>query len=204
MSENKHKFIGITDELKDKFKALLKEFNVVPVTPTPVTPAQPAPVAKFGEAKLKDGTVIKWEGEQPLSAGLALLIIDPNNPEGFLPAPDGEHELEDGTVVVVEGGLVKEVKAVAAPEVPMSAEVVAQFAEITEKFNAVSKEKSELEATLKSEIEANKKAVETLTNTVKEMFNLLGEAMDVPTANPVEVPQTSKGTKKERLLEKFK
>lgn len=204
MSEKSNKkFIGVTPELKDRFKALLKEFNVMPVAPvtnTPVIPATPAPEAKkFGEATLKDGTVVKWEGEQ-LIAGVPLMVIDPNNPEGFLPAPDGEHEVADGTIIVVEGGIVKEVKAVApaTPEAPAMPDMSAQFKAVEDKFNS---EKKELETKFTSEIESLKKANEDLSKFVKGFTQMFSEAMDTPTADPIETPKPmSKGERLHNLI----
>jgi NTP pyrophosphatase (non-canonical NTP hydrolase) len=195
------KFIGITDELKGKFKALLAEFNVIPqpVTPTPTpTMTTPEPVKKFGEVKTKDGAIIKWDGDAPYAVGTVLMVIDPANPEGFLPAPDGEVVLEDGTTLVIEGGAIKEIKpaAPAAPEVPAAPDMSKQFAEVTEAFAAFKKEKEDSEKALKDEIAK-------LTNSVKQMFSLLGEAMETPTANPEEQPKNvdfSKMTKKEKLF----
>lgn len=70
-------------------------------------------VETFGEATLVDGTIVKWEGE--LSEGSALLVV---SPEGDVSAPDGVHELEDGTVIETAGGLVLSIKAVGSEEAP--------------------------------------------------------------------------------------
>ena len=48
----------------------------------------------FETAMLKDGTIVKWEGE--LAVGTAILV---ETAEGDIPAPDATHELEDGTLV---------------------------------------------------------------------------------------------------------
>lgn len=70
-------------------------------------------VETFGEATLVDGTIVKWEGE--LAEGSALLVV---SPEGDVSAPDGVHELEDGTIIETAGGLVLSIKAVGAEEAP--------------------------------------------------------------------------------------
>lgn len=57
---------------------------------------------KFEQAKLEDGTIVMWEGE--LSTGAALFVVDEQGVQ--MPAPDGEHKLEDGTIVSTAGGLV--------------------------------------------------------------------------------------------------
>jgi len=211
MENTIQKFNGITDELRASFKDLLNKFNVTPVVAPVVAqnPVTQTPTEKFGEAKLKDGTVIKWEGEQPLTAGLALLVIDTANPEGFIPVPDGEHELEDGTIVITESGLVKEVKAVApvVEEAPVTPEMIAQMSkelsEVKEQFSSVSKEKTDLEAKFNSEIKALKDSIEASNKIVKDMFEIFGKAIEAPSANPVEAPQ-GKLSKADKLLNKLK
>lgn len=68
------------------------------------------------EAKLKDGTAFTYEGEK-LEVGVKVTGVE-----------DGEKELEDGSTMVVAGGIVTELKpkAEAPIEVPM-ADPVAQF-----------------------------------------------------------------------------
>ena len=61
----------------------------------------------FAEATLVDGTIVKWEGE--LADGTALTVV---LPEGEVAAPDGIHELSDGTIVETAGGLVVNIEAV--------------------------------------------------------------------------------------------
>ena len=57
---------------------------------------------KFEQAKLEDGTIVMWENE--LTTGSALFVVDEQGVQ--MPAPDGEHKLEDGTIVSTAGGLV--------------------------------------------------------------------------------------------------
>lgn len=57
----------------------------------------------FADAKLSDGTIVSAEAFEP---GQDLFIIDEAGEK--LPAPDGEHTLEDGTKVMIEGGKIKE------------------------------------------------------------------------------------------------
>jgi hypothetical protein len=71
---------------------------------------------KFAEGVLVDGTIVSFD---KLEADGKLSVV---TPDGEVPAPVGEHELEDGTIVVVlEEGVISEVKA---PEV--AEEVVAE------------------------------------------------------------------------------
>ena len=67
---------------------------------------------KFEQAKLEDGTIVMWEGE--LNTGTALFVVDEQGVQ--MPAPDGEHKLEDGTIVSTAGGLVVTVTPAEAEE----------------------------------------------------------------------------------------
>lgn len=62
----------------------------------------------FVSAKLIDGTEIKVEGEE-LMEGAKVVVI---TPDAEVPAPDGVHELEDGTKVETKDGVVVSVKEV--------------------------------------------------------------------------------------------
>jgi hypothetical protein len=62
----------------------------------------------FVSAKLVDGTEIKVEGEE-LMEGAKVVVI---TPDAEVPAPDGVHELEDGTKVETKDGVVVSVKEV--------------------------------------------------------------------------------------------
>jgi hypothetical protein len=62
----------------------------------------------FVEAKLKDGTIVKVEGEG-LAEGAAVKVITEEMPEGIA-APDGLHMLEDGTEIETKEGLITSIK----------------------------------------------------------------------------------------------
>jgi hypothetical protein len=62
---------------------------------------------KFKDVKLNDGTtIVSYDGDMP-AQGMPLFVV---TPEGRIPAPDGEHVTEDGTTIVVIGGLIAEAK----------------------------------------------------------------------------------------------
>lgn len=67
---------------------------------------------KFMSAKLADGQMVEIEGDT-LAQGVVVSIM---TEAGAAPLPDGEYALEDGTVFVVSGGSVSEVKQPAATE----------------------------------------------------------------------------------------
>ena len=56
----------------------------------------------FVDAKLKDGTQIKVEGDSVIEGAKVMVVTA----EGELPAPDGVHELEDGSKVETKDGVI--------------------------------------------------------------------------------------------------
>ena len=121
-------------------------------------------VTEFAEGVLADGTIVKFD---KLEVGGVISIV---TDEGEVPAPVGEHELEDGTmIIIVEAGIIAEVKAMEEEEVAevevevveeMSADVVnydAKFQEISEAFNS---KMSEIETKVTSLNEVTKKLIE--------------------------------------------
>ncbi len=67
----------------------------------------------FVDAKLVDGTQIKVEGES-LIEGAKVVVV---TAEGEIPAPDGVHELEDGTKVETKEGVIARIEEKEGPEV---------------------------------------------------------------------------------------
>ena len=59
---------------------------------------------KFEDAKLVDGTIVRYES---LEIGAAISVVGEDGE--VVPAPDGEHELESGDIVRTEGGLIVEI-----------------------------------------------------------------------------------------------
>ena len=75
----------------------------------------------FLDAKLVDGTVVKVEGDS-LAEGAKVVVV---TEDAEIPAPDGVHELEDGTKIETKDGIIAKVEEVAgdveegeAPEAP--------------------------------------------------------------------------------------
>ena len=69
---------------------------------------------KFGKSTLADGTIMEWEGDEPMPGMPAMVMGADGAP---VPAPDGEYTLpENGTVVTVEAGVIATVTPSAAVE----------------------------------------------------------------------------------------
>lgn len=63
----------------------------------------------FLDAKLADGTVVKVEGDS-LAEGAKVLVV---TSDAEIPAPDGVHELEDGTKIETKDGIIAKIEEVA-------------------------------------------------------------------------------------------
>lgn len=113
--------------------------------------------AKFMDAKLKDGTAIKIVGEGEPAPGMPV-VVEVDGAEK--PVPDGEHEMADGSMLVVKDGLLVDLKKKAEPETPPPAtDYSAKFAEYDQKFTA-----------LQTAIDGFKAATDKL-NTLENAFN---------------------------------
>ena len=73
----------------------------------------------FVEAKLKDGTVVKVEGDS-LAEGAAVKVVTQDMPDG-VPAPDGVHILDDGTEIETKDGMIVSVKEMVDAQVDPNA-----------------------------------------------------------------------------------
>lgn len=141
-------------------------------------------VTEFAEGVLADGTIVKFD---KLEVGGVISIV---TDEGEVPAPVGEHELEDGTmIVIVEAGIIAEVKAPeeeADVEVEvevveeMSADVVnydAKFQEISEAFN--------------SKISSIENKVDSLNEVTKKLIEFMEAFATIESAPETQAPKNT-------------
>ena len=138
---------------------------------------------KFGEGTLVDGTIVKWEGE--LVEGAALVVV---MPEGEVAAPDGTHELSDGTVVETAGGLVVNItplEGVMEEEVDneftsemLNEMIEAAMAKYAEAFTATLETIKSENETLRTELAEIKSAKEELKKEFSETLNKVGEDLE--------------------------
>lgn len=113
----------------------------------------------FAQAKLIDGeTVIEYEGETPEAGAMVQIVTE----EGNVPAPAGEHELEDGVIIVItEEGIIAEVKEKTNEEQPEEMEdekVDALLEKIAGMFSEQEKKQADVIAGLEKKFEAIEKA----------------------------------------------
>jgi hypothetical protein len=151
----------------------------------------------FEEAKLADGiTIIKWEG--PLAEGTSVMVVSES---GEVPAPDGEHELQDGRKITVENGKVTVLVLPEAPaempeEAPVEIEIEAkqEMAEdlkpMVEECMAKIMKMEEMISELQSKISEKMSSAEEKMNSQKEAFSKLVEIVEKLADAPSEVIET--------------
>jgi hypothetical protein len=135
----------------------------------------------FGEATLVDGTIVKWEGE--LIEGTALVVV---MPEGEVAAPDGIHELADGTIIETAGGLVVNIQAmadIATEDNEFTTEMLNELVEkalakYAEAFTATLESVKAESDSLKLELAGIKADKETLRNEFSATLNKVGVELE--------------------------
>ena len=131
--------------LRDKIKAKLPELKKLLFADEPAAPETKVEAAK---ATLVDGTEV--EVTPAVEVGATVTVTGPDGNQ--LPAPDGDHELQDGTVIKVAGGVITEVMAIEADKKQEPAQsapvdmaqlmaavderIAAAVKQVTEKFSA--------------------------------------------------------------------
>jgi len=149
----------------------------------------------FVDAKLVDGTVVKVEGDSLVEGAKVVVIQD----DAEIPAPDGLHELEDGTKIETKEGIiakieeaVEEVEEGELPEAPESEKPLepsiamdGEFLQLVQDFiYKVGQKMSEMEeqmSKLNSEFSSFKKepAARKVADGKTENFNKLNNLDDV-------------------------
>lgn len=126
----------------ETLSAILKKHNIKGVQLSEVVEVKMAM-----EGVLADGTVVATPNES-FEVGAELYVIDADgNPQ---PAPDGEHTLDNGTVIVSVGGFITEVTEVAPAAEEMSADIAATIAAMDEQLTSIKNQLAEKETELAS------------------------------------------------------
>jgi hypothetical protein len=156
----------LPSDLKAKLKSAFMQFGA-----EPVAVAQEEPI-KMAEIKLVDGNIVSVEGEFVVGAKIYLVT-----PEGLVPAPNGEHTAEDGTVVTVLDGVITEIEA--------KEEAEEIEAEKPEQMGEVDKLKTEMSAMAK-ELASLKSEFSKQTETVKLTLSAINKIVETPVTEPIE------------------
>lgn len=173
------------------------------------TSEESAPVTQlsFETYDLKDGSKIDLSG---LEIGAEAMLVDESGNSS--PAPDGEHELVDGTMVTTVGGKVEGIETPQAEMKPIEdvKEEIPMGDDKEDKFN-------EIDGTienLKSENEALKAKIASIEGKFSQAINDLSDVVlglaSTPSTNPIQAPKNSfsqvekRDEKIERFLSKVK
>ena len=173
------------------------------------TSEESAPVTQlaFETYDLKDGSKIDLSG---LEIGAIAMLVDESGNSS--PAPDGEHELVDGTMVTTVGGKVEGIETPQAEMEPIEdvEEEIPMGDDKEDKFN-------EIDGTienLKSENEALKAKIASIEGKFSQAINDLSDVVlglaSTPSTNPIQAPKNSfsqvekRDEKIERFLNKVK
>ena len=203
MNKNENKIVHFFNSLDEKVKQTLKSLAAEVKDEKFSDMEEGAGQApSYTEVPLVDGTVVKVTA---LEVGGEVIVV---TPEGEIPAPEGEHQLADGTVIVTvkegEKSVIKEIK----PAEEMKKETPtqdAQFAAIKEEFAAFKNEVLEENKKLKSEVEGLKLKVSKSNAMIKNTVEVIEAMAAVPTAEPIKKPEiAATASKKQRLLDKLK
>lgn len=154
----------------------------------------------FETAMLKDGTIVKWEGE--LSVGTIVMV---ETAEGDIPAPNATHELEDGTLVTTEDGIVVEIvkPEIEIPEVEIEVEAKEEFATVS-RFNEVVESLESKIADLTASIESLVIERASHKEAMSKVVELVEKVMDLPSDEPTKKPHNpSKVESQFENLKKF-
>jgi len=184
---------------------LASEFEVDQVETN--EPEAPVSELAFETYDLKDGSKIDLSG---LEIGAEAMLVDESG--NASPAPDGEHELVDGTMVTTVGGKVEGIETPQAEMEPIEdvEEEIPMGDDKEDKFN-------EIDGTienLKSENEALKAKIASIEGKFSQAINDLSDVVlglaSTPSTNPIQAPKNSfsqvekRDEKIERFLNKVK
>lgn len=136
---------------------------------------------KFGSEKFVDAksgdNIVRVEGDD-FTVGADVFVV---TPEGVIPAPDGEHLLEDGRTLTVSAGKITEIEApeLEAPEVEVELGEMKPEEEM-EDITPAEKEQEKESAMKKMEdaekkIEEMEKKIMDMEDVIKEMVKAYGK-----------------------------
>lgn len=126
----------------------------------------------FIDAKLVDGTEIKVEGDS-LVQGAKVVV---KTAEGDIPAPDGTHELADGTKVRTVNGIIEQIDEVAEPMNPSEGDT-ANNQEMEDAQVVADEIKDQEEVGVENEEDVAKNIEVELYDMLKQMLKKMEEKM---------------------------
>jgi hypothetical protein len=186
----------IIEKLRIQFNELVKNADVVPpTTPSAIPPVMPE-LTLPTKAKLKDGTEVEITEVQV--GGIVTI-------QGT-PAPIGEHELEDGTILVVgDNGAILEIKMADGSTPPMIEDMAKKKMGMEEMFSAFqtsTKEKfTSYEAKFadyEEKFATYESRLNKATKVIEGLLNLTQTLAETPTGTPDASIKTNNNFKAEK------
>lgn len=174
----------MTTTLRDKINAKLPELKKLLFADEPAPEPKEVKAAK---ATLIDGTEV--EVMPAVEVGATVTVTGPEGEQ--LPAPDGDHELQDGTVIKVAGGVIIEVMPVAESkkQEPAPVDMAQLMAAVDERIAAAVKQVTEK---FSADQAVTKKVMGEVLTVVQEMAEVPAEPAIKEKRNPFssEKPET--------------
>lgn len=150
----------------------------------------------FAEAKSGEN-IVRVEGEDFVPGEMIMVVTE----EGLIPAPDGEHILEDGRKLTVEAGKITEVEL---PEIEPT-EVEVDLAEITPEEKEQEKESAmEKMAETEKKIEEMGKKIMEMEEIIKEMVKATSKMGDFSKSVETKIDEFIKNTPAEQHFSSLK
>lgn len=203
MSNPIDKVVSFFNSLSEDKKVAAKELFAAVKDEKFEDPAPAGQAPSYTEVPLEDGTILKVSA---LEVGGEVILVNPDG-SGEVPAPEGEHKLADGTVLVVkkegEKAVITEIKP-AAEMKKDTPSTEATFAAIEEKFAALKAEALENNKALKAELEAVKLKLSKANSMIKQTVEVVEAFANVPTAQPIVKPTQTVNKKDEMFNTLFK
>lgn len=178
---------------EDKFTKLRVLLGLEAAAPMPEEPKKEEKM--MGEGKLKDGTMVTYD---ELEVGYPLMVV---TEQGTNPAPDGTHEMEDGTKVSTVNGLITEIIP-ALPVAPAPTAAPAETQAGSTPQEDMGKKLKELMDAINAKMSAIETEISKQQETNKQMFELIEKIGDLPTSEPKKENQaftTAKDKKQEKI-----
>lgn len=177
----------------EKVSELLKKHDIKGVQLSEVVE-----IKMSAEGKLADGETTVATPSDEFSVGAELYVIDADgNPQ---PAPDGEHTLENGTMLVTANGVITEVKeAEPAEEEELSAEIASVIEAMDNKLQEIKSQLAEAKTELSSVKQDLADKTKQLTDANVKIANLSKKAstISVKDEQGTEVKSANLSTKKQ-------
>lgn len=179
--------------LIQKVSELLKKHDIKGVKLSEVVE-----IKMSAESKLADGETMVATPSDEFSVGAELYVIDADgNPQ---PAPDGEHTLENGTMLVTANGVITEVKeSEPAEEEELSAEIASVIEAMDNKLQEIKSQLAEAKTELSSVKQDLADKTKQLTDANVKIANLSKKAstISVKEEQGAEVKSANLSTKKQ-------